>query len=87
MRAVSEPLSVVTAPVEFETARPSLAMKYRNYLTSLEICNKNIIIDKKFVNFLENEFKSVFDSENNFNNKWIETKLKGLQIIGKIMRN
>jgi hypothetical protein len=32
---------------------------------------------------LENEFKSVFDSENNFNNKWIETKLKGLQIIDK----
>ncbi len=57
--------------------------KYRNILISLEICNKNIIIDKNFVNFLENEFKSVFDSENNFNNKWIETKLKGLQIIDK----
>jgi hypothetical protein len=27
--------------------------------------------------------KVFFDSENNFNNKWIETKLKGLQIIDK----
>ena len=52
--------------------------KYRNILISLEICNKNIIIDKKFVNFW-----CLFDSESNFNNKWIETKLKGLQIIDK----
>jgi hypothetical protein len=59
-----------------------LLEKYRNFLTSLEICNKNII-DKKFVNCLENEFKTLFDSENNFNNKWIETKLKGLEIIDK----
>jgi phosphate starvation-inducible protein PhoH len=60
-----------------------LLEKYRNFLISLEICNKNIIIDKKFVNCLENEFKTLFDSENNFNNKWIETKLKDFEIIDK----
>ncbi len=46
-----------------------------------------IIYSSIFVNCLQNEFKTLFDSENNFNNKWTQTKLKGLQIIDKKMRN